>query len=125
MNLLCIINNVMPHGTSDGYHIFSIIIGIEGIRWKMLKIISTILTKPKQVGSMVRKKENILLLLYFLVSYALSLYSCYVLITNLTQYMNIADGSIYINVGIFIFIALIIITICLNIKKFIKNVREI
>lgn len=125
MNLLCIINNVMPHGTSDGYHIFSIIIGIEGIRWKMLKIISTILTNPKQAGNMIRKKENALLLLYFISSYALSLYSCYVLITNQVQYMNITEGSTYINVGIFIIIVIFVVTIGFNIKKFFKNVRDI
>lgn len=125
MNLLCIINNVLPHGTSDGYHIFCILIGIEGIRWKMIKVISTIIKSPKQIGVILRKKDNILLFVYFLLSYTVSLSACYILLKNILEYINILENKTVIISGSIIIILLIMSVVGYNIKKFMVSVKEI
>lgn len=125
MNLLCIVNNVLPHGTSDGYHIFCILIGIEGIRWKMIKVISTIIKSPRQLVVVLRKKENILLFMYFILSYAISLFACYTLLKNLLDYLNILENNTVIITGTVIFILLIVSIVGYNIRKFLVSVKEI
>lgn len=125
MNLLCIVNNVLPHGTSDGYHIFCILIGIEGIRWKMIKVISTIIKSPRQLVVILRKKENILLFMYFILSYAISLFACYTLLKNLLDYLNILENNTVIITGTVIIILLIVSIVGYNIRKFLVSVKEI
>ena len=79
----------MPSGTSDGYHLISIIFGIEGIRWKMIELISNIIKSPGEVLYKLREKENIALLFYFLISYGMGIYSCYILLLSLIDYLHI------------------------------------
>ena len=123
INLGCIVSCLLPSGTSDGYHIISIIMDIEGIRWKMLKLIGDAIKKPKSISVMIKKKENIMLILYFSISYSLAIYGCYTLLNTVIDYLHIFSVDQYYTKQIST--VCIIIVVCANILKFIKNLKNI
>ena len=123
INLGCIVSCLMPSGTSDGYHLISIIFGIEGIRWKMIELISNIIKSPGEVLYKLREKENIALLFYFLISYGMGIYSCYILLLSLIDYLHIFaidKGAVIIGLTV-----LVLVSVGYNFVQFINRLKKV
>ena len=123
VNILGIINNLLPKGASDGYHAFGIITGLEGIRWKMLKTISILLNNPKRIKEVLKDYSNLLLMGYFIGSYAVSLWGCYKVLISTNNYLEMIGNSklaMYLVYGTSLFIILSVLS---NICKLYKNVK--
>ena len=124
VNLFGILKNLLPKGTSDGYHAFCIAAGIEGVRWKMLKSISLILNKPKDICSVLSSNENKVLFLYFILSYTVSISGFYKIIMNMVGTVTANDNitvKIFLIVGITL---LIIFGFVRNIIKLFKSIKR-
>ena len=125
MNLLGILNNILPKGTSDGYHDFCTLIGIEGIRWKMLGRVSVMLNNRERRIDIMKDRETRLLLIYFLVSYGISIFGCFKILNAALSYFSFVDNEI-MKVVLQILAGVIIVTgLLLNILKLVKNVKRI
>ena len=123
INLGCILSCLLPSGTSDGYHIISLLLGIEGIRWKMVKLVSTIVKKPQEFKTLLRHKENIGLIAYFLISYGIGIYGCYILLITLLDYLHIfLVNPVIISA---LFTVWIIISVIINVIKFGNNLKQL
>ncbi|RDY31929.1 M50 family metallopeptidase [Lachnotalea glycerini] len=123
INLLSTLNNILPKGTSDGYHAFCILAGLEGIRWKMLKLISEIIKYPSNFIKLFRNRENILLLLYFGCSYFISLFSCYKLLISSNNYLSVLNEDVIRNVCIWGFTIYVCFGVCYSLNKLIRNLK--
>lgn len=123
VNLLGILKNLLPKGTSDGYHAFCIVAGIEGVRWKMLKSISLILNKPREIAVLLKSKENIILFMYFILSYSVSVIGFYKIIMNMVGAVtaNSIVGKLFIVIGITL---IIFFGFARNIIKLFKNIKR-
>lgn len=123
INLGSIVSCLFPSGTSDGYHIVSIIFDVEGIRWKMLKLIGSVVKQPRSVLSILKSRENIFLITYFLISYTLAIYGCYTLLRTVIEYLHIFSADkVYAILIISVWVG---ISVIINIFKFMKNLKNI
>lgn len=123
MNLGCVVSCLMPLGTSDGYHLFSLILGIEGIRWKMITLVGSIIKTPREAFQRIKEKENAVLILYFLVSYGMGLYGCYVLLFSLIDYLHIFSfdrGVIVAGLSV-----LILLSTGYNLVQFVRRLKSL
>lgn len=125
INLFSIINNILPKGSSDGYHMFCILTGMEGIRWKMIKIIATIMKEPRKILTTLKSAKNIALIIYFMSSYGLSLFACYSLLRSITKYFGMIGNE---TVALLLYAAIILfvlISVTQNLFKFGRNLKKI
>lgn len=125
INLFSIISNILPKGTSDGYHILCILTGLEGIRWRMIKLISTIIKKPKTLSALIKEKVNVILINYFIISYSISLFACYSLLKSAFRYLNMLDNELVSMFCFSILAILVISSVLINVTKFINNLKLI
>lgn len=88
ISLLNIIRNLSPMNVSDGYHVFTTLFGIEGLRWNIINIIKKIINKELGIKSLVSKK-NIIYTIYFISSYLIMLKSIFMLFNSITSYFNL------------------------------------
>lgn len=124
MNLMGILNNILPKGTSDGYHAFCILIGIEGIRWKMLRRVSLMLNCKDKRNEIIKDRETRLLILYFFTSYGISIYGCFNIFKAVLSYLTVFDNKI-LEIGLQILVGIIIfLGLSLNIVKLKNNVKR-
>ena len=124
INLLGMLNNLLPKGTSDGYHAFCTIIGIEGIRWKMLKNISNVMKNPGKISQYCKQKESVVLFAYFIVSYGISLYGCYKIILSAGEWFLLLESNEIRNYARYGFTSLVCLGVIGNLIKLFKNVKE-
>lgn len=89
LNAGCIINSVMPLGTSDGYQILAIILGIEGARWKALTMIGQVFNRPKEVKNIINKKDDLIFIIYILIAYITGIFGCIELLKSVLHFLNL------------------------------------
>lgn len=77
LNVGIIVSSIFPLGSSDGYHVFAIVAGVEGMRWKIIKSMSRIIKEPKYYFLFIKDKTNQLLLIYFVITYSVGIAGCY------------------------------------------------
>lgn len=123
INIGCIISCIMPIGTSDGYQVLAIMLGLEGVRWKALTMIGQVIKNPKKINMIVNKREDKFFIAYILVAYIISIWSCVGLLKSTFHFFNLLNiASIYIFILVMLFFGIITI---LYIVKFIRNVVSI
>ena len=124
VNVMNIISNILPKGTSDGYHFFSTLIGIEGIRWKMLKKISEMLNNPKQVLNLLKDNITKLLFIYFVTSYGVSIYGCFRILNSLLNNISfLEDTNLRMLLSVLVTLV-ILLGFILNFFKLFKSVKR-
>ncbi len=123
VNIGCIISCIMPMGTSDGYQVLAIILGIEEARWKALTTIGEIIKKPTGIKVLVKKREDLFFIIYILIAYIVSILGCIELLKSILHFLNLLSIT---NIHIFILIILIFgISMILNIVKLSRSVGNI
>lgn len=122
INLGCVVSCMMPSGTSDGYHLVSLLLGVEGIRWKMIELVSCLIKEPRMVLKKLRQKENIVLLMYFLVSYGIGIYGCYALLFSLIDYLHIF--SFDKTIIVVMLSAFVLLSVIYNFIQFIRKLKK-
>lgn len=123
INLGCIVSCMMPSGTSDGYHVMSLFLGIEGIRWKMLSLVSSIIKQPSTIVDVFKSKENVGLFIYFIVSYGIGIYGCYALMLTLLDYLHIFSADkLIISIVLVIWL---VASVGTSIVKFGNNLKKL
>lgn len=123
INLFGILSNINPNGTGDGYHAFCIIAGLEGIRWKMLHVVSEIIKSPRKIKTIYQSKLNIGLLLYFVISYIVSVYTCFKVLTKYGDYFSVINNEKVRYILFSLVVCYFCLGITLNIYKLIKNLK--
>ena len=116
VNFLCILNNLAPTGANDGYNIISTLLGIEGLRWKMLKDVGNIIN----YGMRVLNIKMLFYLLYFIASYGITFWGLCKLIYTTADFMNIT-----IIRSKFIIILVVVLMVAITIKYVIDLFEEI
>ena len=123
VNIGCIISCILPIGTSDGYQVLAIMLGIEGARWKALTMIGQVIKNPKKMNTIVNKREDMFLISYILLAYIISIWGCVGLLKSILHFFNLLNvSSIHIFILVIFFFGFITV---LNMAKFIKNVASI
>lgn len=122
VNLSCVINCMIPLGTSDGYHLLSVLFGFESARWKALTLISQMLNNPREMLKQ-NSKDDILFMIYVVISYVLGIYGCIQLIKAVLETLNILNINncviTIVVVGIFT------TTTIIYIKKFLQSLKSL
>lgn len=124
VNILSITNNLLPKGTCDGYHALCILTGLEGIRWKMLKLIAKILKDSKYILKIIKDKTSLLLIVYFVFSYTLSLYACYKFFLYICDYLLLISNYWARNISILFVGFIIFATVMSNVVKLIRSIKR-
>lgn len=124
VNALSISNNLLPKGTCDGYHALCILTGLEGVRWKMLKLIAKILKNPKQIITIIKDRTSLLLILYFILSYSLSLYACYNFFLYICDYLVLISNYWIRNISILFVGFIILATVMSNVIKLVRSIKR-
>lgn len=123
INIGTFISTLLPLGTTDGYHVVTIILGQEGIRWKTLTGISKMIKNPGYIKDFIHSKTNVVMLCYIIISYTFGLLGCYQVIKSVIQYFGIFHiNSKYIILGVSIIGGLIVLT---YIRKLYKRLRNL
>lgn len=123
VNISCIISCILPIGTSDGYQVLVIMLGIEGTRWKALTMIGQVIKNPKKINTIVSKREDKFFIVYILVAYIISIWGCVGLLKSILHFFNLINvSSIHIFILVISFFGTITV---LNMVNFIKNVASI
>lgn len=123
INAGCILSCIMPLGTSDGYQILAILLGIEGARWKTLGMIGQIIKKPKNIKNIIKSREDLLFTVYILIAYIVSIWGCVELlkaVVNFFDLMNVTSIQVYIIVTL-----LFIASTAFNMRKLINNISNL
>lgn len=123
INMGITVSCLLPSGTSDGYHMLAVIFGIEGVRWKMLTLVSSFLKGTATIKKTFSDKKNILLIAYFVISYVMGIYGCYLLLGTIIEYLHIFSADRFY--AIVIVTAWVIISVIINLVKFVKNLKHI
>ncbi len=119
INLMNIITNLSPISTSDGYHVISILFGLEGLRWNMLKEVGRIIKRKKKNID----KKSIFFIFYFLISYGLTIKCAYDLVMMILEYFEIFTVSS--EKLKMIIAAILFIDILYSVRAFMKNIKKV
>lgn len=123
INIGCIVSCIIPMGTSDGYQILAIVLGIEGARWKALSLIGKIIRNPTKIRLILNKREDKFLVIYILAAYVISVWGCAGLLKSVLHFFNIFNVA---NVYIFMIVTIFFVfSAGLNLVKFAQNVSAI
>lgn len=123
VNVGCILSCIIPVGTSDGYQILAIFLGIEGARWKALGMIGHIIKKPRDIKKIVKNHEEFFFIVYIIVAYLFSILGCVELlktIVNFFSLLNITSIQVFMIVMLFFGISIVF-----NMRKLIQNISNI
>jgi hypothetical protein len=123
LNIGCIISSIMPLGTSDGYQILAIILGLEGARWKALTMIGQVFKRPKEVKSIISRKEDLIFIIYIIIAYIIGIFGSTELLKTVLHFFNlIRIKNEIIITAVILFFA---ISTMAYLVKFIRNVSDI
>lgn len=123
LNAGCIISFILPFGTSDGYQIMAIILGVEEARWRALTMIGQILKNPKELKNIIKKKEDLIFIVYTGIAYITGILGCTQLLKSILSFfdlINVTNRSIIMVVILFFVISTVIYAV-----KFVRNIRHI
>lgn len=123
LNLGMVVSCIFPSGTSDGYHVMSMVLDLEGIRWKMIQSVSKVVKNPKEFFTLIKQREQVILFLYFGISYTMGILGSIILLSTIIDYLHIFSADK--------FIAVIIVFVCgiasllFNIIRFVSNLKKV
>lgn len=123
LNVGCIINSILPLGTSDGYQTLAIVLGLEGARWKALTMIGQVFKRPKEVKSIINKKEDLIFIIYIIIAYIIGIFGCTELLKSVLHFFNlisVKNETIITTVTLFF-----VFSTMAYLVKFFKNVSTI
>lgn len=110
-------------GTSDGYFVIATLLNLEGVRWRMLKVVSGILYRKEPAKYYLKDIKNYLYVIYFILSYGLTFISLYTIGIMIVRFLNVCFISpAFITAAVFIIIAL---NVADTLKKFIISLKKI
>lgn len=121
LNLYDVVGNLSPLSNSDGYYMFSVLLGLEGFRWKIVRNLSSFLRGEKNWRSFF-EKDNTIYVLYFIISFIIMLLSLEKLIVETFAFLSIeVSGE-----GIIFFILIcMVLRIVVSFRSAIKKIKQI
>uniref|UniRef100_UPI0040561488 hypothetical protein n=1 Tax=Agathobacter sp. TaxID=2021311 RepID=UPI0040561488 len=122
INAGCILSCIMPLGTSDGYQILAITLGIESARWKALGMIGQVIKKPRDIKKIIKNREEYLFIGYVIAAYVSSIFGCVELLKATMNFFNLLNIT---SIQVFIIIVLLFgVSTFVNMKKLIQNISN-
>lgn len=121
LNLYDIIGNISPLSNTDGYYIFSFILGFEGFRWKIIRKVSSLL-KGSAKWKDLFEADNIKYILYFFVSVCVMVVSLEKLLVKAFLFFSIEIKGVWVTSVIII---CIVVRVLLSFKTSVSKLKKI